>query len=487
MSYQTHTVSRSIFLIMLLLSAAVFADDKPKFGNVPDGEWAIGVPQDYADANAVVVFNNGHLTVTTDNITIEMHVRIKVLTTAGIDEVGDRSVWYNKKYDKLKGFKAHTITPDGKKHKVEKEAIFEKTSGNVVDMTFSFPTVSPGCIVEYCYRVVSERFRYLRPWYFQTDLYTLHSEFAVSLPNGFTYNIQDFNIPANCKEPVVTEQADITKNLSSGARIRTFTWTLENLPPVTEEPYMSAENDYRSALRFQLATYEDPYSHIVFQKTWSELGKLEQEWFDEYCNKRKDITKLADSVTAGLVDPRAKSRKLTAFVQTGYTTSDEYLHGFFHHEKIETLLAERMGTGEGKNLLLVELHKAAGLSAWPVLISRRDHGRLVAGNPDLQQFDYMIAVVQFDDGWEFLDASNRLNPYGLLPPDCLCGAGLLVDGEQSELVRITQKSVMSSRTDKSLLRVAADGNVSCSTSSCFTGYYAAMYTRRHDRQAEKDF
>jgi hypothetical protein len=308
------------------------------------------------------------------------------------------------------------------------------------------------------------------------------------VPSGYTYNVLYQNVPPQVQQPAMTERPDLDGNYSQGATIRTYTWTRENLPPITNEPYMSSEDTYRSSLRFQLVAYEDPWNNLKFLETWDELGQTAQRWYlDDYCNKSKDAKKLAQSVTEGLTDPKEKSRAIYKYVTSEYKTVYDYASYYYAHDKMSELLETRSGSGEGKNLLLIEMHNGVGISAWPVLISTRAHGRFDPNYPDLRQFNYMIAFVQFDGKHEFLDAASRLSPYGLLPPKCLTTGGLLIDGAESQLVRIPEPGIYSGRTDRTRMYVDADGLVTCSTKCNFRGYYASLYGGRYERNTPEDF
>ncbi|MCP4685491.1 MAG: DUF3857 and transglutaminase domain-containing protein [bacterium] len=484
MSYSCVLRMVVVMALVLVLSAGSVAAQK--FGKISDEEKLLGAPVDYPEANSMIVFDRSEIEISMDNIKINYHTRIKILTPEGIEEVGDQSVSYHEEYDKFKGFKAHTITPEGKKVKVEKSAIFEKTADEYREKTFSFPSLEVGSFIEYRYSVISKRFRYLRPWYFQSDIYTLKSQVAVTIPNGFTYNVQYQNVPPEFRKAELEEKIDVGAAFA-GAKIRTFTWTRENLPPITDEPYMSARNDYRSALRFQLQIFENRYNLIKYQKTWPEQGERCQVWLDEYCNKDKEIKRLADEITAGLSNERDKSRAIHAFVADNFRTRNEYHNWYFMHDNIGTLLEEKHGTDEGKNVLLCELHNAAGIPAFPVLISRRSHGQFYSDFAYLPQFDYVIAFVQLGNEYEFLDVSSKFAPYGVLPPDCLTSGGLLVDEENSQLVRIRQKPMYSGRTDRTRVHVAADGTAACTTSCNFRGYYASLYGKRHESNDPDEF
>jgi hypothetical protein len=475
-------------VVLFLLAPCLMAgDDKIEFGKVSDVEWEMTAPADYREADALVLHAGGDLDVTRDNIVIKYHYRIKILTEAGIEKVGEQSFSWNKEYDKIKSFKAHTITSDGKKHKVKKNSIFEKESGDLRVKTFAFPALEPGTIIEFEYRQISNNFRYLKPWFYQTNIYTVKSSVSVTLANGFTYNAYHHNLPPGETEPVITERRDTDYSSGLGAKLKTFTWTRENLPPVTDEPYMSCEQDYRSGTRFQIVLFEDDHNFVKFKNTWQELGELRQKWFEEFWNNEKDIQRLTEKISAGLTDQFAISRAIYEYIVGEYTTVYDYENWFFSRDRIAGLLEDKRGTSEEKNMLLVAMHRAASIETWPVLISTRPHGKVEVRYPDLRQMNYMIVYAQFDNSYNFLHAGDALSPYGILPPNCLSEIGLLVDGKQSELIAIKCLPVTSSRVDRTIMKISPDGLALCSTLCSFGGYYAADYSDRYQQRTPEEF
>lgn len=474
--------------LALWCSAASAGASTLSWGKVSEIDWAATAPEQYPEANAVILHDRAVMQVTPDIIEINYHVRLKALNRAGVDEIGERSVIFHKQHDRIKGFSAQTITPDGKSHKVGGDAQFDKTLGDYVTKTFTFPSLDSGCIIEYKYKLRSERFWYLKPWYFQNRLFTYLSEFTVSLSPGFSYDAEYLNVPLQYQSPTVEERPDPTWTGPSTRYIKKFTWTIPNLPPVREEPYMSCVDDYRSALRFQLVSFRDHYGGIItYIRNWSELGAEFQRWIDVYNNSRGDVKKLAQEIAEGLESPVEQSRALFTYVASEFKTSTELDSKWFLHDKMSQTLSERHGSGEEKNILLVELHKALDIPCWPVLISTRSNARFNPRFPDLQQFNYLIAFAQIGDQWEFLDVSSRYMPYGLLPPDCLTDGGFLIDGDKSELVRITIKPTVSYRCDTTRVYVASDGTAACSTVSVFSGYLASDFSERYEGMKSEEF
>ncbi len=480
------TKSNNLIILFLLLSfIGVSAVSAQKFGKIDDTEWYISAPEDYPEAAAVILFDKQSVKVSLKNVKIERHVRIKVLRNSGIDEVGDQSIVYYEKNDKLKHLKAHTITPDGKKHKVEKNAIFEKTHNKWTTVSFSFPNVSEGVILEYRYTII-KKYLSLPTWYFQNEIYTLNSEITISLSAGFAFNMLYRNVPTKFKKPKIESKPDPK---SGGQRkLKNYIWNMENLPPVKDEPYMSSINDYKASLQFLLISYTYPDGEVYpIISNWQDQADDFEVYFDKYCNRDKEIKKLTQEITKDLPTKEEKSKAIFEYIKINFKSTDEFTGRYFKQDNISDLLTEKIGSQEGKNILLVQMHRAVDIDSWPVLISRRSNGKFDPGYPDYRQFDYIIAFVQIGENWEFLDVADRNALYGILQPQCLTDGGFLIDGKNSQLVRMTIKPIISSRNDITTMHVNVEGLAVCSTSSVMTGYYAAEMINRYDNTTPKKF
>ncbi|SMB89296.1 hypothetical protein SAMN00120144_0900 [Hymenobacter roseosalivarius DSM 11622] len=98
------------------------------------------------------------------------------------------------------------------------------------------------------------------------------------------------------------------------------------------------------------------------------------------------------------------------------------------------------GNAAELNLLLINTLRAAGLTADPLLLSTRNHGRIQTDLPVLSQFNYVAALVTMPDNGEVLvDATEPLITVGLLPERCLNGQGRLVDKTGGRWVPLVPK------------------------------------------------
>ena len=485
---KTRLLSIQVILITLFLIFIFSNVLAQEWGKVTDEEWAIGAPTDYPEASAIILFHIGKIEVTLDRIKIEYHIRIKILDQAGAEDAGEWSIEWNDKYDKIKNFKAHTITPDGKKHKIDKKTVFESETGDFRRKSFAFSKLSPGVILEYKYTHKSERFRYLRPWYFQNHLYTMLSQVTAGVAPGFSYAIDFSNVPGINRSAKEDKYLNHTSNSGAPTYIKTFTWKMENIPPITEEPYMSAIDDYRAFIRFQLESFSEQMDYINFIRTWPEEG----DWFrkyrtDDFDNAGSRVKKLTEQITSDLNTPKQKSIAIYNWVTDSISTIWELSNKWFYQKNIDHLLDERVGFGEDKNYLIAKMHNAAGIDAWPVLISTRSNGKFNPHQGDIRQFNCLITFVQMGNEWSFIDASGRYTPYGILPPNYLTEGGLLLDGSNSDLVKMVIKPAESNRYDSTMIVIDSAKQVTGKVNCLFTGYYAAAISQIEQKTEKEEF
>ena len=78
----------------------------------------------------------------------------------------------------------------------------------------------------------------------------------------------------------------------------------------------------------------------------------------------------------------------------------------------------------------------AGLSAKPVLLSTRSHGRVSQTYPILSRFNYILMQVEVDSNWILFDGADPFLPVGVLPFEVLNGQGLLLDESNPSWVNL---------------------------------------------------
>ncbi len=468
-----------VFLVLFVMSNAVMlqADD---FGKISDEEWQLTTIDEDSAADAVILEDICEMEITNNfNLKIKRRCRIKILTEKGKDYANISIPYWHE--DKLRDLKAETFLSPKRKVKVDKKSIFEEKDRSWRQVKFSFPAVEIGSIVEYKYEIYSEYLTFLEPWYFQNEAYTRLSRLVVTIPTGFSYNAFFTNSPMGEREPL---REDL-KRPGVGNDLVRFTWELNDLPGVQEEPYMTTMKDYRVAIYFQLESFKSPYYYYQYAKNWDDLAKRVQETYDDYLKDNGGLQDWVDEMVPDSLSALEKIEMICNCVKDSIENEDP--KGLLSSEfrRPSKVLKEKRGSIVEKNLLLINLLKRAGFKAYPVLISTRSHGAFYIDLPQLHQFNHLIAGIAFGNRTRLFDAGNKYAPYDLLPYEDVNHNGLMVKDAKAEIIPLPPSRKSNVQVCATTANLNADGDLTGRISLRFEGYEASR-ERAAIAHSEKD-
>ncbi|MFH1372598.1 MAG: DUF3857 domain-containing protein [bacterium] len=412
----------------------------------------------------------------------ERHVRMKALNRAGIDEIGEVSIPFPEKTG-IEVFEAQTISPDGTISVVDEKDLRIKTIDDERFQVFAFPSMDSGSIVEYHYKFMHYQWPGYYRWYFNRHVYTLLSEFTMGLNYDCEYVYRPINLPPARQRPRTGQ----VEGAAEDSRIRCYTWTLTKLPPIKEEPFMTCVQDYQSAVYIQIKKMVGIFVTIKAIESWDKMGSVFEDFVKDYLTLPRGFRETIRKLTRKCDTKYAKSKALYKYVVNSFETRQDRYSTYRWHKNMSGLWKERYGGAWEKNLLLLEMLRKAGIDSWPVLICPRDGTRFDPNWISFDQFSHMILFAEVEQGGIYLDASSRYCTYGTLPPQCRVDGGLLVDGEQSGLVRVVTNDPRSSRFDVTSIKIDSEGNATCSTTCKLTGYLASEYGWQYESMPPDDF
>ncbi|MEW5701554.1 MAG: DUF3857 and transglutaminase domain-containing protein [Candidatus Zixiibacteriota bacterium] len=419
---------------------------------------------DDPSAGAAVVFDGGLIVVGPGyKFTFERHRRIQIFRADAYRFANVEIPFHSS--EKLELVEAHTLTKDGRRVPVDPSAFYRTQTGEWQKVVFAFPEVTPGCVVEYKYKIFSRNFYYLRPWVFQNEVPTEYSELVVRLPEGFEYAAV-LNNAEFVQGPDSTMFASI---LHRNQTVRQFTWRSRNLPPLVPEPLIASLLDHRVLLDFQIVRYREGNYTKEFVDSWSDLaGQVRRVYVSllHPASSWRPWGKLPSIGGEGAAWARRQlARRIYQFVRDSIALSGVAPSVYdVSLQPASVVLAQRRGNAIEKNLLFVALLRANGFAAWPVLISRRDHLRFDSRDHRLEQFDHTIALVSLN-GEELFCETNVAGAWlGYLPPDDLVDAGVVIDRRDVEDVIVDLPAPPVDRD------VYADGSVYLQTDGSATGH-----------------
>jgi len=419
MNLRRITFSIILFLGPILLMAGVSA----KYGKLSKEEVELKTCPFEPDADAIYLLNAGEIKITRSHVFIKKHIRIKILSEAGLKYADITLPYYSKNgYERILNIQAQTInvTPGNETnvYEVDKRNIFTShVSGDWREKRFVFPNVRVGSIIEYEYKIVSDNFLYLNRWEFQKELPTLYSQLKVQLPEKLDYQVllQGHRL--------LKKYRDVLTNY----------WELKDLPSIKGEPFLYNIHDYTETIQFQLAGYymknniSLPEEYQTLLTSWDDLAKnvMNSSDYRSYLNKTGFASAVLNEIGIVNLSQIEKMKKIYQYVQRNFTWNGKYRRFTYH--KFNETITNKSGYSSEINLVLTLLLSESGLEACPMLISTRSHGEYVKEYPFLSQFNHLISYVLIDGKDFYLDATDPLRPYYLLSKESYVKEGFVLN------------------------------------------------------------
>ncbi|MFD2248310.1 DUF3857 domain-containing protein [Pontibacter ruber] len=433
-----------------------------KFGKVEESELTMHAYDKDTSAAAVVLSDYGYSYFTYHDgfkVNFERHTRIKILKKSGYDWANVTIPFYQKNGDKerisnIKGFTYNLEGGKMVKHKLESSSQHdEQRSENWYSKKFTMPNVKEGSVIEYSYTISSDFLYNLREWEFQTTIPVVWSEYKAYIPEYFEYKQQQqgylpfdvATVEKGKERYLVTWSSEITPGINGGrtsggssqieANSETFRWVVKEAPALRPEVYITTLSDYQSKIEFELQRVRYPNKlPQVMTGNWDDINRdlLQAERFGAQLNRKGFFKNEVAAIKAKHTSPEQQMAALHELVKNTVKWNGKY--DIYTNGSLSKAFESRTGSAAEVNLLLTSMLQEAGLTAAPVLVSTREHGRPPLWSPMLQKFNYVLAHVTVGDKEYLLDATDPLLPAGMLPVRCLNGQGRLIAKENHRWV-----------------------------------------------------
>ena len=445
------TAMRLLLILLLCLpNFFTFAQEGryDKFGKIKPEDFQTKIYSIDSNASAIVLYDKGHTAIEGNNkgwfsAMFTRHKLIRVLNKPGYKEADVEISLFTKGEDeeKLDNLKATTYNLENGKvveTKLEKNSIFrDKQDKNRQVIKFTMPNVKEGSIIEFEYKVLSDYYWQLDPWYFQDAIPTLWSEYEFSVPQFFSYTFLSKGYQPyflNDKKETqgnfsVSESngAGPTQRSSFNAGITDYRWVKKDVPAIKEESFTSTLENHISKIEFTLASQSEPLRYRDFRSSWAGVTKdlLESENFGKNLNSSNGwLSDEMKIVLSGASSEMEKAKKIFAYVRDHFTCGD--YRGIWTETSLKNIFKAKKGNVAEINLLLVAMLRYANLKANPVILSRSKYGYTYDLYPGLSRFNYVIAQTAVGDQSYFLDASRNTG-FGKILADCYNGHARVVN------------------------------------------------------------
>jgi Domain of Unknown Function with PDB structure (DUF3857) len=421
-----------ICFFILFFSQAQEFKKLPAFGDVTKEELQMTECSFEKGAAAMVIFNEGESffkinrtsAVTPFFEQTEVRVRMKIFNSRGFDEANIKIRYpsYDRSVDIIH-LTAQTYNLDAGGNivvsKLDKSSVYDKKiNKRYSEKSFAFPEVKAGSIIEYKYTLDNAS---NASWYFQKSIPVQYSRFIVNFPPELIVAV----LPS-CSLPLQTGKSDRKGNGN-------YSWyTMENVPGLSNEPFMSCREDYLQKAEIKITALDFPGElRRNLLRTWPGIIKQLVEDEDFGVQLKKDIPRTADldAKLKMLAAPYDKMVTIHNYVRNNMEWNGYY--SIWALDGVKSAWKDKKGTAGEINLILINLLKDAGLSAKPLLVSTRNNGMVDVTYAGYDQFDKVLAHVTIADKVYILDATEKTTPSNLIPLEVMASEGLLIAKPES--------------------------------------------------------
>lgn len=479
-----------IGLLLILTFPILGQTHDMTWGNIPQSDLSMTVYAADSSAEAVVLADHGDLRViagvgaTPSKYYLTRHRRIKLLKRQSFENYGQMKLFFLHSDDRerIEELKAQTILPNGRKHQVSKKDIFRtKENEFASSLSFAFPNLEEGCIVEIEYQLISTDVIEPRPWFFQEGIPVRYSQFSIENESRVSY-VTLFNGGEYYPERESVGKVTTYRNGETRIVYGPEFIVMENAPALEKEEFITTLEDYRAKVRLQGEFYytQDGRKHQLFT-TWEKSAKslLDHPQFGQQFRKKRNFKKLLEEVERFVspeMDPETIMKTIYSFINKQIAFNGK--KSFWVQENLNKAFTQKQGNAGEVNLMCLALLKAYDLDAFPILTSTRDHGKMYRHYPLIDQFNYVLVGVKIDEKIVLLDATDPLLDINMPSPNALNKLGWAVDLEHLSWIDIGVP--MCRDIYGSELRVDEEGNVVGKMRAIFNSYTSLAERKRYN-------
>ncbi len=375
------------------------------------------------DAHAMVLFDRAVMVLTFPAIIMERQKRIKIFNEDAKDN-GNIKIELTRKFgaQRILELEAETVTLNNGKieyTKLDPKLVYQEHIDQSKDeVVFSMPNVKAGSVIEYRYMLERQFSHNFPTWDFQGDLPTRYSQL-----NVFINPMLTFSVYTRKNQPFVQDTASAFGHV----------WALADVSSTKDEPFKRSDADVLQQLTFIISQFKYNGKIENINSSWAELGKGIAEDkdffkpFDQGLHDEDELVKQAKALSTEDQKVAFLFNKVKTLMK--WDEQEEWLsaHG------IKSAWKKKSGNWGEINMILLRLLRESGVNAYPMLVSTREHGKIVADFANFDQINKLVTFVPVDTVKNYvLDASGKYNVYNEVPFDLLNSYGLCLNREKSD-------------------------------------------------------
>lgn len=468
------------------------------FGKISPEELQMKAYDEDATANALVLFEHSNISFhgygSYDNYFInKIYRKIKIFNENAYDKATVKIHLYKSEsggIESLNDLKAITFNSSESRTELKPDQIFRKSLNERYDeVSFTFPNLKPGSVIEYQYEIKSEFFFNLVGWNFQSDIPKLHSEFHAVIPGFWNYNRHlngSLSLTTN-RASVIHECYEIR---GAKASCEDLTYAISNVPAFKEtEKYSTSKKNYISKIEFELSRINrTDGTSKEYTTTWPKTDLLlkQEQNVGKQLKFGSHLKKNLPKELFQISDDKARAEAIYYHLQKHFSLDEEnaYLYKDVHAKKA---FDNKSGSVPEINISLINALNEADLDSKIMLISTRNNGIPTKKHPVLTDFNYLIAHVTINEKVFLLDASDKYMSFGQTPFKTLNGQGRVLDFKQNSYWYTSSPKIKSQEIRIFDLELNTEGLIKGQVAIKSQGYEASLKRKRITELPEKEY
>lgn len=471
--------------LMIWLAAAARADTAPQWVMA-----ALKTPEaDYDDSAPYVVLMDERITIVRDSGRSETRWRsvVRILTQEG-RAAARREIYYDSQIH-LSDLRAWHIRSDQQVFEMERDKVTEQSRyddlySDIKSKVMRLGEVEIGSVVAFEWTQKEKPLVNQDYHFFQSRAPVVISRYQLNVPAGWRVESIVFNHP-----PIAPKVENST-----------YTWQIENLPPIKEEPWMDA-----AALAPHLAVSYYPARGEAARKSvssWQDVSRWADQFMRREPRAKTSIEAKAKELAANSNSDLEKVKSLARWVQQKirYVSIQLSAVGGYRPNPADTVLRKGAGDCKDKAALLQAMLRAVGIESHLVLVYAGDWSRVRAEFPSPLQFNHAIIAVAINSDLPssvndprlgrllFFDPTDDTTHVGQLPFYLQGSLGLVVKNEGGDLIRLPAQSEEANAIRREIdIEAGAAGEITAQVSEVYIGQMAALARRRIQSSSAEDY
>jgi hypothetical protein len=493
-----------VIVIFLFLSFTKSNAQSHELGNVTIAELQEKSNPKDTTAPATILFKKGKSFFTYDSkngFTVN-HVyefKIKIYKKEGIKYADQKMGFYtgfeNRPNDRLAFSDAVTYNLENDsiiETKLNSQGNFrEKINKYWIEAIIILPNVKVGSIIEFKCFLKTQNIGRFPDFEMQYGIPLSYFEYHTEIPEFFIYKpILVGNLPIESESKFVDGNQEY-KNRDNETKKLSFIqintdYKGTDVPALANELYVDNIDNYKGAIKHDLERTRYPDQPVKdYAITWEGVANtiFKNNCFGKELNKKSFFANDVKPLITNVESLNERLEIIFKFVQNKMNWNQE--RGYYVDKGVLKAYASKTGNVAEINFILINMLKAGGIEANPVLVSTIENGAAVY--PTVTGFNYVIAAAEIDGKQILLDASNKFTIPNILPLNTLNWKGRLIkkDGTSQEINLVP--TIASKEITNMIAKINANGSIDGKVRIQSTDYNAYRYRVENTGRNEEEY